>query len=384
MWYKKNLRIAQDNSVKVNTNLKSSKTIPLYKKNKTNPAFKNFGKLNLNTDYLGNLSNGEVTLLFNNKNNIEKFNNMAYDVFKNYYILLQIDFDANKPFFQVFKINEHNLDVPNDFIFDFFDSNKNTLKFSFPTDGNGDFIPSFTYRISISKKARTPSERSLEQNFNLNNVEISEPSIFKNKKELTLSPGKIATFDSTIDPAEEKENVGLPLNTGIGVSQNIQPISITHRPTTDLTAPTRPKSGIGISMLGLDNISVRPQEPRLRQPILPESKIITGLDLDPVKYPKYNFPINVESLAKSTYNFKAPVEIYIDGVLKIKGHPNQSLYPLYSENMPLSEGIHILQAKDPKFNTTNTKIMNTQTFTFEVKENQPIKIIKEDPRPGSF
>lgn len=384
MWYTKNLRIAQDNSVKVNTNLKSSKTIPLYEKNKTNPAFKNFGKLNLNTDYLGNLINGEIAFFLNNKNNIEKFNNMANDVFKNYYILLQIDFDANKPFFQVFKINEHNLDAPNDFIFDFFDSNKNTLKFSFPTDGNGDFIPSFTYRLSISKKARTPSKRSLEQNFNLND-EISEPSIFKNKKELTLSPGKIATFDSTIDPAEEKENVGLPLNTGIGVSQNTQPISITNPPTTQTLTAIPKKSGIGISMSVLDhNISVSPKELGSRKPILPESKIITGLDLDPVKYQKYNFPINVESLAKSTYNFKAPVEIYIDGVLKIKGHPNQSLYPLYSENMPLSEGTHTLQAKDPKFNTTNTKIMNTQTFTFEVKENQPIKIIKEDPRPGSF
>jgi hypothetical protein len=142
-------------------------------------------------------------------------------------------------------------------------------------------------------------------------------------------------------------------------------------------------------MLGLDNISVSPPEPRSRQSILPEMKIVTDNTNDlvstkPVKYPKYNFPINVESLAKSTYNFKAPVEIYIDGVLKIKGHPNQSLYPLYSENMPLNEGTHTLQAKDPKFNTTNTKIMNTQTFTFEVKENQPIKIIKEDPRPGSF
>jgi hypothetical protein len=190
---------------------------------------------------------------------------MANDVFKNYYILLQIDFDANKPFFQVFKINEHNLDVPNDFIFDFFDSNKNTLKFSFPTDGNGDFIPSFTYRINIIKKARTPSsKRSLEQNFNLN-VEISKPSIFKNKKELTLRPGKIATFDSTIDPAEEKENVGLPLNTGIGVSQNTQPTSITNPPTTQTLTPK--KSGIGISMLGLDNISVSPPEPRSRKPI---------------------------------------------------------------------------------------------------------------------
>ncbi len=239
-----------------------------------------------------------------------------------------------------------------------------------------------------------PEFQNIPQGLNPSILKELEDYIIKNAKIVfgsdsngkLISPQKIQSDldlkGFVIAPAQEKDDQSL--NTGIGVSQNIQPISITNRPTTE-TLTARPKSGIGISIESSPNISLSPPELKLdKKPILPESKIITGLDLDPVKYPKYNFPINVESLAKSTYNFKAPVEIYIDGVLKIKGHPNQSLYPLYSENMPLSEGIHTLQAKDPKFNTTNTKIMNTQTFTFEVKENQPIKIIKEDPRPGSF
>ena len=201
-----------------------------------------------------------------------------------------------------------------------------------------------------------------------------------------ISPYKVfsdLSLKAFVPDQEKDEKETLPYNYNIDFSKIIKPIL--SNPQVAPPGTARSRSGIGISMSVLDhNISVSPKELGSRKPILPESKIITGLDLDPVKYQKYNFPINVESLAKSTYNFKAPVEIYIDGVLKIKGHPNQSLYPLYSENMPLSEGIHTLQAKDPKFNTTNTKIMNTQTFTFEVKENQPIKIIKEDPRPGSF
>ena len=239
-----------------------------------------------------------------------------------------------------------------------------------------------------------PEFQNIPQGLNPSILKEIEDYIIKNAKIVfgsdsngkLISPQKIQSDldlkGFVIAPAQEKDDQ--LLNTGIGVSQNTQPTLITNPPTTQTLTGIPIKSGIGISMLGLDNISVSPPEPRSRQRILPETKIMTGLGLDLVKYQKYNFPINVESLAKSTYRFKAPVEIYIDGVLKIKGHPNQSLYPLYSENMPLSEGIHTLQAKDPKFNTTNTKIMNTQTFTFEVKENQPIKIIKEDPRPGSF
>ena len=337
MWYTKNLRIAQDNSVKVNTSLKSSTTIPLYEKNKTNPAFKNFGKINSKTEYLGDLVDGVIKAEFNDQDNFDKFDDIQRNRNKNYFIDLQIDFDASQPSFQLMKIFNHNLDVSNDFILDFYDSNKDNFKFSFPTDNNGDFISSFTYMLNVTQKV---------------NID----------------------FSKIIKPILSNPQVAPPGTAGS-------------------------RSGIGISMSVLDhNISVSPPELRLlRQPILTETKIITDNTNDlvtdntndlvstkPVKYQKYNFPINVESLAKSTYNFKAPVEIYIDGILKIKGHPNQSLYPLYSENMPLSEGIHTLQAKDPKFNTTNTKIMNTQTFTFEVKENQPIKIIKEDPRPGSF
>ena len=188
-------------------------------------------------------------------------------------------------------------------------------------------------------------------------------------------------------PTQEKNDQ--PFNTGIGISNIIKPILSNPQSATPGTA--RNRSGIGISLLGLEpNISLFLPEQKLdRKPMLPETKIVTDNTNDlvstkPIKYPKYNFPINIESLAKSTYRFKAPVEIYIDGVLKSKGHPNQSMYPLYSEYEPLSEGTHTLQAKDPNFDTTNTKIMNTQTFTFEVKENQPIRIIKEDPRPGSF
>ena len=336
MWYTKNLRIAQDNSVKVNTSLKSSTTIPLYEKNKTNPAFKNFGKINSKAEYLGDLVDGVIKAEFNDQDNFDKFDDIQRNRNKNYFIDLQIDFDASQPSFQLMKIFNHNLDVSNDFILDFYDSNKDNFKFSFPTDNNGDFISSFSYKLTVTQKVN------------------------------------------------------------IDFSKIIKPMS---NPQVALPGTAGSRSGIGISMSVLDhNISVSPPELRLlRQPILTETKIITDNTNDlvtdntndlvstkPVKYQKYNFPINVESLAKSTYNFKAPVEIYIDGILKIKGHPNQSLYPLYSENMPLSEGIHTLQAKDPKFNTTNTKIMNTQTFTFEVKENQPIKIIKEDPRPGSF
>jgi hypothetical protein len=215
-----------------------------------------------------------------------------------------------------------------------------------------------------------------------------------NAQGIIISPYKVFSninLKAFVPDQEKDEKETLLYNYNIDFSKIIKP-KLSNPQVAPQVAPPgtdRNRSGIGISMLGLDNISVSPPEPRSRQPILPEMKIVTDNTNDlvstkPVKYPKYNFPINVESLAKSTYNFKAPVEIYIDGVLKIKGHPNQSLYPLYSENIPLSEGIHTLQAKDPKFNTTNTKIMNTQTFTFEVKENQPIKIIKEDPRPGSF
>jgi hypothetical protein len=210
-----------------------------------------------------------------------------------------------------------------------------------------------------------------------------------NAQGIIISPYEVFSninLKAFVPDQEKDEKETLPYNYNIDFSKIIKPLVSNPQVAPQVAPPgtDRNRSGIGISMLGLDNISVSPQELKLRQPILPKTKIMTGLGLDLVKYQKYNFPINVESLAKSTYRFKAPVEIYIDGVLKIKGHPNQSLYPLYSENMPLSEGIHTLQAKDPKFNTTNTKIMNTQTFTFEVKENQPIKIIKEDPRPGSF
>lgn len=209
-----------------------------------------------------------------------------------------------------------------------------------------------------------------------------------NAQGIIISPYKVFSninLKAFVPDQEKDEKETLLYNYNIDFSKIIKPIL--SNPQVAPPGTARNRSGIGISIESSPNISLSPLKLD-KKPILPESKIITGLDLDPVKYPvkypKYNFPINVESLAKSTYNFKAPVEIYIDGVLKIKGHPNQSLYPLYSENMPLSEGIHTLQAKDPKFNTTNTKIMNTQTFTFEVKENQPIKIIKEDPRPGSF
>jgi hypothetical protein len=241
-----------------------------------------------------------------------------------------------------------------------------------------------------------PEFQNIPQGLNPSILRELEDYIIKNAKIVfgsdsngkLISPQKIQSDldlkGFVIAPAQEKDDQSL--NTNIDFSKIIKPILSNPQVAPQVAPPGTGigRSGIGISMLGLDNISVSPQELRLRQPILPETKIMTGLGLDLVKYQKYNFPINVESLAKSTYRFKAPVEIYIDGVLKIKGHPNQSLYPLYSENMPLSEGIHTLQAKDPKFNTTNTKIMNTQTFTFEVKENQPIKIIKEDPRPGSF
>ena len=379
MWYtKNNLRIAQNNSVQVNTNLKTSKTIPLYEKNKNNPAFKNFGKLNLNAEYLGALSNGEINLLFNDPNNLEKFNNMAQDTSKDYYISLQIDFNANQPFFQTFYISESNLEVPNNFIFDLFDSNKNILKFSFPTDGNGDFIPSFTYKLTINKKAKITSKRSLELNSNLNDVKVSEPSIFKKEKERIPSPGKIATFDSKIDPAEEKENFVLPTNTGIGVT--ISPISSnTPLVAQPGTAGPRSSSGIGISNIfpGLEGTKLISQTPKM-----PEAKIIKS---EPVKYPKYNFKINVESLSKSTYNFKSPVEIYIDGVLQTRSHPNQTLYPLNYEYTPLIEGPHTLEARDTKTKLDpKSLITNKQTIIFEVNENQPIRIIKEEPRPGSF
>jgi len=229
------------------------------------------------------------------------------------------------------------------------------------------------------------SENILEEikQYIIEKVKIIFPT---NAQGLIISPYKVFSdlnLKAFVPDQAKDEEETLPYNNNFDFSKIIKPIL--SNPQVAPPGTARNRSGIGISYSVLDhNISVSPPEPGSRKPILPETKIMTGLGLDLVKYQKYNFPINVESLAKSTYNFKAPVEIYIDGVLKIKGHPNQSLYPLYSENMPLSEGTHTLQAKDPKFNTTNTKIMNTQTFTFEVKENQPIKIIKEDPRPGSF
>lgn len=200
-------------------------------------------------------------------------------------------------------------------------------------------------------------------------------------------------------PEQAKENIGAPVERpNIDFSKFVRPV---RQPKLQLPEfqPAAPVKNREIKIQDNGSQSISPPQFEGPKPKINNLNIISDElpdingDVQPkpipvnkttVKYPKYNFPINVESLSKSSYKFKAPVEIYIDGNLITKGHPNQSFYPLYSEYLPLSEGSHTLEARDPNFNTTNTKITNKQIFTFEVKENQPIKITKIDPRPGSF
>ena len=140
-----------------------------------------------------------------------------------------------------------------------------------------------------------------------------------NAQGIIISPYKVFSninLKAFVPDQEKDEEETLPYNYNIDFSKIIKPI-LSNPQVAPEPGTAGSRSGIGISYSVLDhNISVSPPELRSRQPILPETKIMTGLGLDLVKYQKYNFPINVESLAKSTYNFKAPVEIYIDGVLE--------------------------------------------------------------------
>lgn len=109
---------------------------------------------------------------------------------------------------------------------------------------------------------------------------------------------------------------------------------------------------------------------------------LTTLEIQDSLMPNYKrtaIPIQVES-ARTTYNDRIPVDIYLDGNLFRKGHPNNTYITLDPKINVLPKGSHKLLAVDSRPGMPqNIPQSKTQQIEFRVEPNEEVIIFNVIP-----
>ena len=109
---------------------------------------------------------------------------------------------------------------------------------------------------------------------------------------------------------------------------------------------------------------------------------LTTLEIQDFITPKYKrtaIPIQVES-ARTTYNDRVPIDIYLDGKLLKKGYPNNTYLTLDPNINLLSKGSHKLLAVDSRPNMPQNIVQSkTQEIEFRAEPNEEIIIFNITP-----
>jgi len=109
---------------------------------------------------------------------------------------------------------------------------------------------------------------------------------------------------------------------------------------------------------------------------------INAMDVIDGVIPQYKrtfIPIQVES-ARTTYNDRVPIDIYLDGKLLKKGYPNNTYLTLDPNINVLSKGSHKLLAVDSRPNMPQNIVQSkTQEIEFRAEPNEEIIIFNVTP-----